>query len=442
MLFDNLTTCPLTGLPVNPEKMLKLLNGSKQALYTFAPIGQAIFDRDYLVSIGHSIATGNWQTHLKLAASCRAAKERGQPPLLLTPQLFAEASKAPDLSFEEKQDYFLCLLYELGGNEHRKRNIFIEFDFTLACAEDAKELNRILESLLADDLLLYDRPNDTPNHWINGVRTQYYGVLPTSSGKAKAKTLSITFNQPANPMTDESLIRQQAHNAYVRATSKHYAFQAHRVNETIQSLQQSAQLLHRKEDKSLFLNEICELLNKELEEHKVTCTTKGSACPYEAGVHQVLFFMKQEIDILSQPDTSAPFLNQFNFSSGSTSHVATGPNAVQASNTGAGAQLNVASGQSVTQTITGAQVSSLKELTEQLKKALGTEPKLDSQREDIEDELSRIDVQLRKPKPKTSILARSFEALQDLAKDGLGSVGGHAVFELLLRAPKLLESFN
>ncbi|WP_170865309.1 MarR family transcriptional regulator [Hymenobacter psychrotolerans] len=128
----------------------------------------------------------------------------------------------------------------------------------------------------------------------------------------------------------------------------------------------------------------------------------------------------------------------FHFAQGSTSTVATGSNSVQVTNTGQGAMLNVASGGQVTQAINGAQATSLADLVEQLKQALDGEPKLESHKEDIAEELRRIDVQLQKPEPKKSILARSFETLHDLAKDGLGSATGHVVFELLQQVPHLL----
>lgn len=130
--------------------------------------------------------------------------------------------------------------------------------------------------------------------------------------------------------------------------------------------------------------------------------------------------------------------HNFHFAQGSTSTVATGANSVQVTSTGQGAILNVASGGQITQSVTGAQTASLVDLVEQLKQALVAEPKLDFHKEDIDDELRRIDAQLQKPEPKKSILTRSFEALHDLAKDGLGSATGHVVFELLQQVPHLL----
>lgn len=137
-----------------------------------------------------------------------------------------------------------------------------------------------------------------------------------------------------------------------------------------------------------------------------------------------------------------PVQQNFHFAQGSTSTVATGSNSVQVTSTGQGAILNVASGSQITQSVTGAQATSLIDLVEQLKQALVREPKLESHKEDIDDELRRIDAQLQKAEPKKSILTRSFETLHDLAKDGLGSATGHVVFELLQQVPHLLGSVS
>ena len=139
-----------------------------------------------------------------------------------------------------------------------------------------------------------------------------------------------------------------------------------------------------------------------------------------------------------EAEPKSPVQQNFHFAQGSTSTVATGSNSVQVTNTGQGATLNVASGGQVNQSVTGTQATSLIDLVEQLKQALVTEPKLEFHKEDIDDELRRIDAQLQKSDPKKSILARSFETLHDLAKDGLGSATGHVVFELLQQVPHLL----
>jgi hypothetical protein len=135
-----------------------------------------------------------------------------------------------------------------------------------------------------------------------------------------------------------------------------------------------------------------------------------------------------------------PVQQSFHFAQGSTSSIATGVGSVQVTNTGRNAQVNVASGGAMQQATNGVAVQALGELLQQLRQVLAAEPKLEAQQEEISDELHRIDVQLRKPEPKKSIIARSFEVLQELAKDGLGATAGHAAFELLQQVPHLLHS--
>jgi uncharacterized protein (TIGR02391 family) len=189
MLFDNAVTCPLTGLSIKGRVAFTALDGSQRALYTFAPIGQAIFERDHLVGLLRAIANGNQEPRLDLAGQCREAAERREPPLVITYQMFGKQQANTPATHEEKQLHLLRLLYETGGREHKKRDIFIGNDFPMAFAKNAQEFSEILESLLDEELLRYDKPNDNQNDWIDGVRTDYYGVLLTPTGKRKAKAL-------------------------------------------------------------------------------------------------------------------------------------------------------------------------------------------------------------------------------------------------------------
>ncbi|MBJ6146024.1 MAG: hypothetical protein EOO61_01935 [Hymenobacter sp.] len=116
-----------------------------------------------------------------------------------------------------------------------------------------------------------------------------------------------------------------------------------------------------------------------------------------------------------------------------------GDGAVQSANTGHNAQLNTASGETVTQATSTAQVASLQELTEQLKQAIARDSAFDDHREEMSQEVERIEVQLQKPEPKKGIVKRAFESLQDLAVKGAGVATGHAVYELLKQAPHLIE---
>ncbi|MDB5268752.1 MAG: hypothetical protein JWP58_1792 [Hymenobacter sp.] len=118
-----------------------------------------------------------------------------------------------------------------------------------------------------------------------------------------------------------------------------------------------------------------------------------------------------------------------------------GDGAVQAANSGDAAQLNTA-GNDATQSIAPAQADSLRELVEQLKQAVAQDAAFDGHREEIEQEVERIEVQLQKPEPKKSIMKRAFESLQDLAVKGAGVATGHAVYELLKQAPALLDAIS
>lgn len=118
-----------------------------------------------------------------------------------------------------------------------------------------------------------------------------------------------------------------------------------------------------------------------------------------------------------------------------------GDGAVQAANSGDAAQLNTA-GNNATQSITLTQVASLRELLEQLKPVIAQEPAFEEHREEMEQEVQRIEVQLQKPEPKKGIIKRAFESLQELAVKGAGVATGHAVYELLKQAPDLLDVIN
>lgn len=117
MLFDDLLTCPMTGLPIKGKATITPLDGSKRALYTFKPIGRAIFERDHLIGIGHSIRAGNHTFRPDLAGLCRQAAERGEPSVLLTPKMFIEQGDFPR-SKQEKRAHLLRFLYEIGGSDY------------------------------------------------------------------------------------------------------------------------------------------------------------------------------------------------------------------------------------------------------------------------------------------------------------------------------------
>lgn len=137
-----------------------------------------------------------------------------------------------------------------------------------------------------------------------------------------------------------------------------------------------------------------------------------------------------------------PLVNQImgpiNAGAGSIFNINHGDNGVQAANTGAGSQLNTASGETVNQGIEASSVGSLDELMAQLDKIVSTDTAFVDNREEIQQQLATVKVQLQKSTPKKSIIERAFESIKDLAADGAGVMAGHAVFELLKQAPHLL----
>lgn len=194
VMFQDIINCPLTGLPLKERGKFEPFNGSKDVLYTFKPIGCAVFKRDDLIGVLKAKANSSYIPNTDLAGICREAQERGQPTVYLTPKMLYNLEGEFSKSFEEKQAHLLRLLYETGGREHKKRNLFIEDDFPLAFAESSQEFTEVLESLLDEELLRYDKPNDTPNDWTGGIRTHYPGVLLTPPGKRHAKELLSNNN--------------------------------------------------------------------------------------------------------------------------------------------------------------------------------------------------------------------------------------------------------
>jgi hypothetical protein len=131
-------------------------------------------------------------------------------------------------------------------------------------------------------------------------------------------------------------------------------------------------------------------------------------------------------------------MGPINAGAGSIFNISHGEHAVQATNTGAGAQLNTASGETVNQTMGTTPVGSLDELLAQLTKLVSTDEALAASKEEIEQQLETVKVQLQKPSPKKGVIERAFESVKELAADGAGAVAGHAIFELLKQAPSLL----
>jgi uncharacterized protein (TIGR02391 family) len=186
--FNN--TCPLTGLPTRGRATVKAVGANNDVLYTFAPIGRAIFLLQTAVSLTQLIMQGDFKTRPDLAGLCRETIERGAEPLVLShKEFFGEPQSDTPTNFEEKQLHLLRFLYEMGGREHKKRNIQTYNDFPLAYAKDAEELIEIVDSIIDEGWLTCDNLHEHPNSWPSGIRPAYYGVLPTKEGKEKVRQI-------------------------------------------------------------------------------------------------------------------------------------------------------------------------------------------------------------------------------------------------------------
>jgi hypothetical protein len=203
--FKAISTCPITGLRLHERATFKPLDGSDEVLYTFKPIGCAIFLRNDLLGLLKAIEDGSYPLpNINLAGLCREAEERNQPVVCVTDKMIYQLEGDFPITFEDKQLHLLRLLYETGGREHKKRNIFTYDDFPLAFAKDAKELTEVVDSLLDEGWLTCTNYDEDPNMWPGGIRVNYYGVLLTREGKNKAKTSSIasaTISIPPSQIT-------------------------------------------------------------------------------------------------------------------------------------------------------------------------------------------------------------------------------------------------
>lgn len=181
--------CPLTQLPYNagygdcfvdhvPTQPLLIQ-------YRFAPIGEAYISLPAWLELTNGVLTGVGKPHFALAGLCREAAERGQTPPTLTAELLRQPPTDLPYTFEERADRLLQVLYEAGGREHRPRDLEIHRDFPLAYAQGHAEFQRLLEQLVSDELLTFDKPDDQPNAWVDGLRTHYFGVLPTPLGRRR-----------------------------------------------------------------------------------------------------------------------------------------------------------------------------------------------------------------------------------------------------------------
>jgi hypothetical protein len=139
-------------------------------------------------------------------------------------------------------------------------------------------------------------------------------------------------------------------------------------------------------------------------------------------------------------NTVSKVLHSISVGAGGIVNVSHGERAIQATNTGAGAQQNIASGESISQSIGNTSAASLDELLKQLAHLIVTDDAFAANRQEMEQQLETVKVQLQKPEPKKGIIKRAFESITELAADGAGTMAGHAIFEVLHRAPELLAA--
>jgi len=176
--------CPLTGLQTNGRLRLES-TADGHILYTFKPIGSAFFEVPLLKSLAADAETLNLPL-TDWAGLCRQAYELEEKVPIFSSLLKVDSEHLPT-TFDEKRSHFLQLLYKVGGNEYKERNIFIHDDFPLAFAKNAEEFTRILKSLITEGWLEYDKPDDKPNDWVGGIRTHYNSVLISREGMKRVK---------------------------------------------------------------------------------------------------------------------------------------------------------------------------------------------------------------------------------------------------------------
>ncbi|AHJ95561.1 hypothetical protein [Hymenobacter swuensis] len=445
-LFNEFTVCPLTGLPSKGRASFSPYEGNNSlVLFQFVPIGRAVFEFNFLVGLYHSAAAGTLSPSAKLAGLCRQASEKGQEPVHITSKLFHDAQGTSE-TLDEKRDHLLRVLLEVDIPAYKTRDIDIHQDFPLAFAQNGAELHLILEECIRRGLLDFQKPFDTPNDWPDGRRTHYFGVHLTRAGEKAAADSILPPQLTTSTMTSEDIVRRQAQVAFSRAQAQRFAFNSpDGLVKTRTVLIAGTEQFYDKSDKKIYLEEVLNLLDTALAKHKPGCEFRGKSepCPIELGMQETIHFVQQEVKKLGKVEVAFPFQTNhiFNFSGGSTNTVATGANAMQTTNTGQGALLNVARGNTITQSGGAGDVQQMKELVEQLKQVLAGES-FARQREDIDDQLQMVEAQLQRPEPRKSILERSVKSLQELAAEGLGSVGGHAAFEILKQLAEQVSSLG
>lgn len=166
-MFPEPKNCPLTHVSFHhhfgPSHLVVAAEQPGWLSYQFPPIGRAYISPGTWTSITNGISPESQRPHYTLAGLCREAAERKLAIPMLAAEHFRQPPAELPVTFPDKMLHFLRLLYDTGGNVHQARDLRIDRDFPMVYADGREEFSRILERLISDGLLDYDKPNDTPN---------------------------------------------------------------------------------------------------------------------------------------------------------------------------------------------------------------------------------------------------------------------------------------
>lgn len=161
MMFEDITICPLSGLPIKKEEIIHESGNPLVFEYRNNIIGGVKLSySDYLRL---RTKDGLYQQILPiLSGICRHHFEKYKRPFILSEDILDGGYKEwyyPS-HFKEKAYYFLKYVFESGGAEYQGFYFRPAFDYPLAFAKDRGEFARII-SKLKDDYFI-----DTENEMI------------------------------------------------------------------------------------------------------------------------------------------------------------------------------------------------------------------------------------------------------------------------------------
>ncbi len=201
--------CPFTGLAITGRSKFgpyagRPREGTSHALYLyeFAPVGRALVDSIMFLSRSLGVQDGYHIPNTILAGICREAHELKKDLPIVTAQMFDELPEPFPRTFEDKRMHLLRLLYEAGGQEYIKRHIYTRDDFPLGFAENAAQFHRMLESLIDERLLRYNKSYTVHGDYEDRLLAHYHEVLLTPSGRQLVS--SMNNPRPTAPMPTNS----------------------------------------------------------------------------------------------------------------------------------------------------------------------------------------------------------------------------------------------